>query len=315
MDKHPIETLSEKYPQLLLPVQKGERETEEYKNAVLEGLPLNRRPDFSLDPGDFLEHAATPAGEAEILFLKKREDFEHAVMALAYRCEPVELPASMGASHISGLINWEKIHSHMREYVSAGGTDEDGEFRKFTSEKSNYLDTVILLSSGYYSDVGCEKIGLAENDWLRKSVIIRKYHELSHFFSRRLYPENREAIRDELVADMIGLIAAFGYYDVSAAELFMGIEGETYRNGGRLQIYCSDDVAVPPSSGNAEAEEVGASVRQAAERAHDIIRALSEFMENSFESTDGIRSGSCSEPPESYVFSVLDTVEKRKIGL
>lgn len=282
MNKSPIEILSGRYPQLLLPVKNGMKNTEEYRSAVLRGEPVAGSPDFLTDPSDSLETVSTPAGEVDVLYLFHREDFEHAVRALAYRCEPELIPLSMGASHISGLINWEKIHTHMDAYAARSDEDETEEFRRFTSDKRNYLDTLVILSSGPYSAVPAEDMKLDEDEWIRASCIIRKFHELSHFFSRRLYPENCEAIRDEIIADMIGIISAFGRYDVSAARRFLGIEGSSYRDGGRLQNY----------SGKNDIEAQMA-------RANSIIDELSA----------GIR-GMDSE----NVFDILDYVEKNKIG-
>ena len=225
--ENPISRLAKKYPQLLLPIRAGEKETEEYRAAVLSGAPLSAEPDFIGSPGDSLSVAETPAGKAEILYLENREDFEHAFRALAHRCEPVEIPASVGATTIRGLINWEKIHNHEKEYLQSGENDWDLEFRRFTAEKANYLDSLILLSSGDYSNVSAET----------KSVTIRKYHELTHFICRALYPDDVDAVRDEVIADLIGLVAAFGDYDVHLAETFLGIEGECFREGGRLSYY------------------------------------------------------------------------------
>ena len=241
MRQHPLVILSKSYPQLLLPVEKDSRGTDAYRDAVLCGNIPDREPCFSLCEGDTLTVFATPAGEVEILYLEDRTDFEHAVRALAYRCEPEPVPASMGAVFLSGLINWEKIHCHLRQYEEAGGTDSDGEFRSFTAEKSNYLDSLLLLSAGEYSAVPAEKMGLEPSAWREKSLTIRKFHELTHFYCRKRYPENKEALRDELVADLIGLKAAFGAYDPYAAALFLGIEEETYRKGGRLENYIGEN--------------------------------------------------------------------------
>lgn len=280
---HPLQTLARRYPQLLLPVCHGMRETEEYRNAVLRGIPVEAELSFSMNIGDRLETVATPAGEAEVLFLAERDDFEHAIRSLAYRCEPAELPASMGASAISGLINWEKLHSHMEEYLRNGGTDEDGEFARFTSDKSNYLDSLIVLSSGPYSAVSATDMGMEPEQWNAASVTIRKYHELAHFFSRRLYPENKEAVRDEILADLTGLLAAFGTYDAGAARRFLGIEGESYREGGRLQNYVEN--------------EDGASAMGKADR---IISELTLLI-NKIEKRD--------------VFEVLGWIEENRIAL
>lgn len=225
---HPIEKLATKYPQLRLPIDDGTKDTELYKNVCLRGMECDRKPEFSYDERDTLETVETPAGPAEVLTLYKRKDFEHAIRALAARCQKIEIPASMGASAVSGLINWDKIRPHM---------NSEEELDAFLADKRNYLDSIIILSNGGYSAVPADCAGLGEEEWLEESLVIRKYHELTHFVSGRLFPENKEAIRDEVIADMIGIIAARAYYDTKLAKLFLGTEGEHYREGGRLQNY------------------------------------------------------------------------------
>ena len=229
MSTHPIEILSERFPQLLLPVREGMNQTEEYKSAVLRGEPVRRNPEFSMNPADGLESFPTPAGEAEILYLESREDFEHALRALAYRCEPKPIPASLGATAISGLIDWGKLRAH------------EDDFAEFISDKKNYLSSLIILSSGEYSAVSAADVGLDESEWRKKSVVIRRYHELAHFVSGRLFPQNKEAVRDEVIADLIGILAAFGHCREDLSKLFLGIEGEEYRPGGRLENYVAAD--------------------------------------------------------------------------
>lgn len=237
MDNSPVYHLSKSFPQLVLPIELNEKNTPEYKNAVLRGEPDCREPNFICSPDDKLETVETPVGKVEILYLVHREDFEHALRALAYRCEPVEIPASVGASTIRGLINWEKIRAHKAEYLAKGGTNWSEEFKSFTAEKSNYLDTIILLSNGNYSAIPARFVGLAESEWDEKSLIIRKYHELTHFVCRTLYPHNIEPIRDEVIADLIGLVATFDQYDPLLAKRFLGIESGAFHEGGRLSHY------------------------------------------------------------------------------
>ncbi len=237
MDKSTIKELLYQYPQLALPIKQGTKDTLEYKNAVLQGKLVFRDADFIGSPEDSLSVEETPAGDVEVLCLGNREDFVHALRALAYRCEPVEIPASVGASTVRGLINWEKIRDHKKEYLAAGGNDWNLEFKRFTADKKNYLDTIILLSCGDYSAVPASFVGLKEEAWREKSLTIRKYHELTHFVCRTLYPENIVPIRDEVIADMIGLVAAFGSYDPMLARRFLGIESGQFRDGGRLSHY------------------------------------------------------------------------------
>ena len=237
MTNHPITILSARYPQLLLPIRAGMRNTEEYKNAVLRGEPVEAGPDFRTTPEDSLERIDTPAGTAEVLYLADRADFEHALQCLAYRCEPMDILPSVGASTIRGLINWEKIRQHQREYLLAGGTDWSAELKRFTADKANYLDTLLLLSRGEYSAVPAAELGMDEREWLERSLTIRKYHELTHFICRNRRPDDIDAVRDEIIADMIGLLAAFGRYDTALARRFLGIETGECRPGGRLSHY------------------------------------------------------------------------------
>jgi len=237
----PIYFLSEKYPQLLLPIRLNERDTPEYKDAVLRGKPVFRKPQFIGSSEDSLSSVDTPAGTVDILYLANREDFEHALRALAYRCEPVEIPSSVGANTVRGLINWEKIRTHKLQYISSGGKDWQSEFKRFTADRKNYLDSIILLSAGNYSALPAHEVELTENEWREKSLIIRKYHELTHFVCRSLYPDNIEPICDEVIADMIGMLAAFDHYDPKLAKLFLGIDGDRFRSGGRLAHYVESD--------------------------------------------------------------------------
>lgn len=221
--EHCLDILAKRYPQILLPVQKGMRETEEYKNVCLRGQECNRPITFSKDPEDKLETVNTPAGDVEVLSLRKRDDFVHMCQCLGNKCEPVEIPDSTGAMALFGLNNWDKVRA---------GLD-------------NYKDSFIILSSGNYSNVSNidiknitnGEIDLDEQAWTNKSIIIRKYHELTHFVMRKTYPDDISFIRDELIADCIGLICAFGCFDVRLLKLFLGIEEDTYRQGGRLQNY------------------------------------------------------------------------------
>ena len=249
--EHPLIRLSRRYPQLLLPISAETRQSEAYKNAVLRGQELIGTPDFSLSDKDTLEVVETPAGKAEVLTLSSREDFEHCIRALAYRCENREIPKTMGASAISGLINWEKIRTHKREYLSSGGTDWDAEFSTFTSDSKNYRDSLMILSSGPYSAVSAEAAGYDNEEWLSMSLEIRKYHELAHFTSQRLFPDNKDAVRDEVLADMNGIIAAIGHFDAALAGKFLGVFDGKPVSGGRLELY------VPPQELPAAAERVG----------------------------------------------------------
>ena len=240
MKESPLIKAANRYPQLRLPIRCGMKDTEEYKDTVLRGKPVFRELQFNFSPDDSLTSVETPVGKAEILYLADRDDFVHALRALAHRCEPVEIPASVGASTVRGLINWEKISAHKKVYLARGGNDWAAEFKRFTANKNNYLDSIILLSAGEYSATPAETVGLEPKEWLERSLVIREYHELTHFVCRQRYPNDIDAVRDEVIADMIGMIAAFGEYDPDLAKRFLGTEGDSYRVGGRLSHYTEE---------------------------------------------------------------------------
>lgn len=253
-----IRDYTARYRQLQLPIEPGISQTDEYRKVVLQGQPAAEH-GVSFRQEEIRRFACdTPAGEAEIMLADNREDFEHLYRALAYKCEPEPIPASVGAVTVSGVINWEKIDHHKAQYLAQGKLDWQAEFKRFTAEKSNYRDSIILLSSGPYSSIPAEQVNMAEKEWEEYSVTIRMYHELTHFICRKLYPEKKDAIRDEIYADCIGLIAAFGTYDPGLAKLFLGIENETYRKGGRLEHYapeCTEEDINLAKQWIAEAEE------------------------------------------------------------
>lgn len=223
---HVILKLAEKYPQIKLPVVAGMNKTEEYKEVCLRTGESDRMPDFTFSDKDTLEIIETEAGPAEVITLYDRGDFEHMIQCLAYRCEPTEIPASMGAMTLIGLNDWEKVRA----------------------DAEDYKGTIIILSSGMHSNVSAEDVAkatdgevvLTDEEWIEKSITIRKYHELRHFVDRKLRPDDVDALRDEINADHDGLVAAFGTYNKKLAKLFLGIEGKVFRPGGRLENYVED---------------------------------------------------------------------------
>ena len=239
-----METISHRlarcYPQLLLPVAAGMSETEAYKNAVLRGIIPEAEPIVPGTAEDTFEQVDTAVGSVGIWTLAKREAFVLAVQALAYRCEPKPVPDAVGAQYIGGLINWEKIRARKAQYLLEGGQDWNREFRRFTSDKRNYTDSLILLSTGFYSNLPPEAVGLSPQKWKQKSMVIRKYHELTHFVYRKAWPGDVDVIRDEALADCVGIQAAFGSCNRELAERFLGIRDGQALPDGRIRHYIPD---------------------------------------------------------------------------
>lgn len=261
-----IETLAEIYQQLYL-----DPDTDEigaFRKVVLEGEAPRKKElkHFRKDPLDREETVETPAGKVQVVSLRNRQDFEVFIRCMMAAREGPEkqVPSTVGASTLVAF-NWPRIYAHrekyMREQRAAGVEDPDwsAEFSRFISVRENYQDMLVVLSWGPYSDVTAEKVGQTEENWAEMSYIIRKYHELTHVICRRIYPDRIEAVWDELVADAIGIVAAFGRYDAEMEARFLGIVDSEYR-GGRLETYTDD------------AEKLGRRVSSTLNRFTEIIR-------------------------------------------
>ncbi len=243
--KEVLETLAKTYEQLY--VKPGEEAGEIYADIVKCGqeAPVKTLDHFVTSEKDILEYLETPVGKVCAVTLYERRDFVTFMQIMANRCAPVPVPDTQGAAILSGIINWRKIEAHRDEFIASekakGVSDPDwsGEFKRFTSDKSNYLDTLIVLSVGPYSGVPGEKFGYEKDEWIRLSDTIRKYHECTHFICRKKYPELKDAVWDELVADAVGIYAALGHFDSGMEEVFLGVKDGCYV-GGRLENYVED---------------------------------------------------------------------------
>lgn len=236
-----ISALSLRYPQLRLPIADGMSGSERYKAAVLRGIIPDADPEGFGSALDSFREVRTALGTVGVWRLEDRADFVRAVQALVYRCEPTAIPAAVGAQYIGGLANWEKIRAHKTRYLAGGGRDWGQEFRRFTADKANYTDSLILLSSGFYSDIPPEALSMSAEEWKSRSMTVRGYHELTHFLYRRAYPGDVDVIRDEVLADCMGLMAAFGHYSPALAERFLGIRASELLPEARLRHYVPAD--------------------------------------------------------------------------
>ncbi|MBR0090081.1 MAG: hypothetical protein IJP92_00045 [Lachnospiraceae bacterium] len=234
--------LAREYRQLYL--SPGEEGKQHYEQVVRGGKkpPGESLSHFHMDERDVIDMEQTPAGSVLLTVLHDRRDFETFLQIMTGKCVPYEVPATQGAAIIDGVINWNRINAHkdawFAEEMAKGNLlpDWGEEMKRFTSVKSNYLDAIILLSSGPYSGIPAKEAGFGEKEWLDASLQIRKYHECTHFVCRRLFPEKKDVIWDELVADAEGIFDTFGRFDLQMEELFLGIN-ETGYTGGRLANY------------------------------------------------------------------------------
>ena len=226
--------LAAEYPQLYLNPDTDTQET--YRRVVLQGEEPEQKSlaHYRGDPKDREEIVETPAGNVRVVTLGSRQDFELVIRSLMAAKDGPEtmIPESQGAAMVT-VFNWPRIHAYLAKFPQE---ERQAEFKRFTALRENYIDMLVVLSRGPYSHVDAAAVGETEEEWLDHSDTIRRFHELTHVICRRIYPGNVAPIRDELVADAVGLYAAYGRFEPETEKRFLGIRDGRY-TGGRLGNY------------------------------------------------------------------------------
>jgi hypothetical protein len=231
--------------QLRFPVREGMSAEPEYLGATRKGIvPADGAEGASLVAPERLRvwlHP-TPAGRLPVIVAGARADFETLVRALTRRNEPQPVPASMGACIVGGYNNWDRVASLRAawargEGIGAGG-DWDSAFREIMGQRDLYQDRFVLLSEGPYSGTPAAALGLDDAEWAAASLTLRLEHECAHYFTRRVFGSMSNTLRDELIADFMGIAAVAGRFRAEWFLRFMGLEDfPRYRAGGRLENY------------------------------------------------------------------------------
>lgn len=251
-------TLRDRLPQLRFPIRKGISETPAYREATRRGVPVEsvrRGPGLRLRRPEDVELVLhpSPAGRIPVLILRNRDDFVTLARALGSRNEPRVLPDSLGAFMISGFNNWDRINALRREWEARDPAEREAatwneELARIVPRRELYQDRFILLSAGPYSAVPARDLGLLEEEWRESSLVVRRDHECTHYFTQRVFGSMRNNLLDELMADYAGIVGALGRYRADWFLRFVGLESfPVYREGGRLGSYRGD----PPLSDGA----------------------------------------------------------------
>jgi hypothetical protein len=242
-----VEALRRHFVQLRFPIREGLSAETAYARATRRGdfaaaAPFAPGLQFQAPDEIALTVQPTMGGRVPVLVAGERSDFTALVRAFTARNEPADVPDSMGACLVRGLNNWSRIAAYRRHWAeSRGGDDETAwadEFRALVPRKAQYQDRLVILSRGPYSAVDAASAALSQREWLARSLVIRREHECTHYFTYRCLGSLRSHALDELVADFVGLVHAFGRYDADRALRFLGLEAyPDYRADGRLENY------------------------------------------------------------------------------
>jgi len=250
--------LAEHLPQLRFPIREGISRSDGYRAAVLRGVPVADLPEaagLGLERPEVLELELyrSFAGRIPLLIVRGRREFVTLVRALAKKNEPAPISEAQGATMVAGFPNWHRIRELRRAWEAAdpatrGTATWAEEFARIRQHRELYQDRFVILSDGPYSAVDASDLGLSDRRWRELSLIIRREHECTHYYTRRVFDSMRNHLLDELIADYTGLVAALGRYRADWFLRFLGLEDyPRYRAGARLDLYRGD----PPLSSRA----------------------------------------------------------------
>ncbi len=236
-EKGALEALRQRLVQLRFPVEEGISGNPEYILATRRGLAAAT---MKAATGTKLEEPAglkvylyqTQAGRIPVIETSNRHDFETLVQVFAHRNEPVAIPISMGACMVKGYNNWDRVARYKQESAA------EFDFNFMKAHKELYQDVFLIVTDTEYSGVPAEMLGLAEDEWRRLSMVIRREHEATHYFTLRFLGSAQNHLLDEFIADYMGIATACGSYLADWFLCFMGLENyPAFRPGGRLNNY------------------------------------------------------------------------------
>jgi len=240
------------FPALYFPLGEEVHLRDDYKKMLAEGIadPPKEIPEDSLLATHFdtltWELHATSAGKIPVINCRERRDFEALLQAITARNRPEPIPVAKGAQYIAGYINRERVNHYKKQFLKTNMPFLwPAELEKFSKNTDLYLDKFIILSNSPYSNVPASRMGMAEFEWLEKSLIIRREHECMHYIARRRLLNVENNVLDEIAADAAGIMEALNDFKASWLLLFLGFDEEMkLKKEGRLNLYryaLSDD--------------------------------------------------------------------------
>ena len=131
---------------------------------------------------------------------------------------------------MEALVNGRRAASELPPTVNA--------FTIVARAGSIFRHRIILLNYAPYSNIPASFLGLSRKEWLTRSHALRLRHECAHYETLRLFGDMENHALDEIAADAMGQIAAFGNVDADRQRLFFGLTRGEDICKGRLSFYC-----------------------------------------------------------------------------
>ncbi len=142
------------------------------------------------------------AGKLPVIYMTDTSDFEQLVTNVAHKGVRPDNLSETGATFLSGKTT-----------------------------------RFMILSAKPYSNVPASELGLKDEEWRERSLLLRRGHECTHYFTKQTYGISNNILHDELMADFTGIYEAFGFF---RAEWFLRFMGIIKGSGNRMIYYTKD---------------------------------------------------------------------------
>ncbi|MBO6293189.1 MAG: hypothetical protein J6N51_13195 [Selenomonas sp.] len=212
------------------------------------------RPELPLADEAFVSQWQEAEGQGVLAFLA--EDMGLPVFAFAWEAEE-ELRISFARTAGGRLpVIATGTHEDFRAMEAVLGSCEEKRelpptVNAFTLEakaEGIFRHRLLLLNRAPYSNLPAEALGLTGADWLECSSRLRLAHECAHYETLRLLGGMKNHALDEILADALGQVAAFGDFSADRQRIFFGLVQGKDTCTGRLSFYtrnvCREDRGV-----------------------------------------------------------------------
>lgn len=209
-------------PNLNFPIDDKLAETPEYKDAVLYANISEERfnsKGLDLKAQDQLQLTIIPsdAGSLPILYIPEREDFEAILKAVNHSNTNHKILPEVTSSLMREFRNTARIAVYRDRYqkkkalMNLNTTWRD-EYAKILLRKELYLDSLIAVFGGGASAVSADDMGLPEDEWNAKSIVIGREKETIKYYMKRIFMVEKPHPYVELIAYYIATKTALGSF-------------------------------------------------------------------------------------------------------
>lgn len=209
-------------PHLNFPINDKIAEDTEYKTGVFFGHLSEealKSKGLNLKAPEELQLAiiSTDAGSLPMLYIPERIDFENIIRAVNHSNTNFEIFPELTSVLVHEFRNSERItilreRFHKKKALMNLKTSWRDEFAKILLRKELYADTFIAIYGGGAAGLSGENMGLPEDEWQAKSIVLGREKEAITYYMRRIFKVEKPHPYVDFIAWFSAIYTAFGNF-------------------------------------------------------------------------------------------------------